>query len=173
MAESKHIAVLAENEFEDLEMWYPVLRLREAGHQVTVIGSGSAPEYKGKYGLKIKVDKAIDEVSPKDFDGLVLPGGWAPDKMRRYPAMVDFVKAIDEGEKPIASICHGGWMLASARVCQGRRLTSTPGIRHDLENAGATWVDAPVVRDGHHVSSRRPDDLPDFMREYLKLLAEA
>jgi len=170
MAGGKRIAVLAESEFEDLEMWYPVLRLREAGHEVTVVGSGSAPEYKGKYGLKIKVDKNIDEVSPQDFDGLVVPGGWAPDKMRRYPAMVDLVRVMDESKKPIASICHGGWMLASARVCQGRRLASTPGIRHDLENAGATWIDEPAVVDGHHVSARRPEDLPDFMREYLKLL---
>lgn len=164
------VAVLAEDGFEDLELWYPVLRLQEESFSVTVVGTGSARQYKGKYGLKVDVDAGIDEVSAKDFDGLVVPGGWAPDRLRRYPQVLALVKDLDAEGKPIAAICHAGWVLASARIVRGRRLACTVAIKDDMENAGATYVDEPVVRDGNLITSRRPSDLPGFCREFVAAL---
>lgn len=166
---AKRIAMLVADEFEDLEFWYPVLRAREAGHHVTIIGHG--PEhYRGKFGLSATADAQIDDVQASDFEAVIIPGGWAPDKMRRFPALLSFVRDFDRAGKPVATICHAGWVLVSADICRGRTLTSTPGIKDDLVNAGATWVDEPAMIDGNFVSARRPPDLPDFMRAFLQVL---
>lgn len=163
----KKIAVLVEDGFEDLELWYPVLRLREAGAQVDVIGTGSAPEYKGKYGLSCPAEKDIEQVIASDYDGLIVPGGWAPDKLRRYQSVLDFVRDIFAAGKPVGAICHAPWVLISARVLAGKTMTSTIAVKDDVENAGATWVDQPVVVDGNLISSRRPADLPEFCRAFI------
>jgi len=172
--ELKGISVLAfvDEEFEDLEMWYPVLRLREAGAKVDIVGPKGKTVYHGKYGVPITTDFSFDEVRSSDYEGLYVPGGWAPDKLRRYADVLRLTKEFHEAAKPIAQICHAGWVLISARICQGYTMTSTPGIRDDLENAGAIWVDEEVVVDRNIVSGRRPPDLPAFMREFIRVLAE-
>jgi protease I len=166
------VAILAENDYEDMELQYPLYRMKEAGAQVTVVGTGSSDQYKGKHGLPVTVDKTADQVKAGDFDGMIIPGGWAPDRMRRYPAMVDLVKQMDGQQKLVATICHGGWMLCSARIVDGRTLTAVSAIKDDLENAGATFVDREVVRDGNLVTSRVPADLPAFCRTIIEVLEE-
>ncbi|HHV58401.1 MAG TPA: type 1 glutamine amidotransferase [Firmicutes bacterium] len=168
----RRVAVLTEEGFEDLELWYPLLRLREAGAAVDVIGTGSAPEYRGKYGLPSRPDKTIDQVEAGDYDGLVVPGGWAPDKLRRYGAVLAFVRDVFAAGKPVAAICHAPWVLVSAGVLKGKTMTATIAVKDDVENAGATYVDRPVVRDGNLITSRKPDDLPDFCRTLIAALAE-
>ena len=143
----KKIIIPIETMFNDQEFWYPYYRLQEAGYQVTVVGSGTADSYTGKAGTVKKVDAAADGVSAGDYDGIVIPGGYAPDHMRRYPAMVQLVKDTFQRGKLVAAICHAGWMLASAGVLKGRRVTSYYAIKDDLVNAGADWVDEPVVVD--------------------------
>jgi protease I len=170
--QGKRVLAFVDDEFEDLEMWYPVLRLREAGAIVTVAGPKAAgTSYMGKYGVPIPSDASFDEVSSADFDGLYVPGGWAPDKLRRYASVLRLTREFHDARKPIAHICHAGWVLISAKICEGYTMTSTPGIKDDLENAGAIWVDQEAVVDRHIVSGRRPPDLPAFMREYIRLLA--
>ncbi|MHA1110174.1 MAG: type 1 glutamine amidotransferase domain-containing protein [Promethearchaeota archaeon] len=165
------IAVLAEKMYDDRELWYPTIRLKEAGHEVHIIGSGAANEFLSKFGMPVKVDKNVQDVNPNDYDGVIIPGGFSPDYMRRVPEMVEFVKMIgDSGEKPVAAICHGGWMLISAKLIYGKNVTSFHSIRDDIENAGATWVDEAVVVDGNIITSRNPNDLPDFCREILNKL---
>lgn len=168
--DSKKIIAFVDDEFEDLEHWYPVYRLREAGAQVDLVGPEKGGTYHGLYGIKAVADYSYDEIDPANYDGIVVPGGWAPDKIRRYPKALDIVRALDEAEKPIGHICHAGWVLVSADVLKGHNTTSTPAIKDDVTNAGATWHDEPVVVCGHIVSSRRPDDLPHYMREFIKLL---
>lgn len=167
----KKVAVLVEHHYQDLEVWYPVMRLREAGVKVHLIGTGSAPEYAGKFGYPAKVDKTADKVKATGYDGLVIPGGWAPDKLRMSEAVLSLVREMDRAKKPIACICHGGWVLVSAGVLRGRKVTSYVAIRDDMVNAGAKWVDEAVVVDRHLITSRKPDDLPVFMIEFLKQLA--
>ena len=166
----KKIAILVETFYNEFEFWYPYYRLKEAGAQVTVVGSGSADVYHSKSGLPATVDTAADKVSPADFDGVVIPGGYAPDHMRRYPAMVSLVKGFAEGGKLVAAICHAGWMLVSADIIRGRTVTSYFSIKDDLVNAGGNWVDKEVVVDGALVTSRTPDDLPAFMRAIIGVL---
>ena len=167
----KRVAVLAETQYEDLELWYPLLRLREEGAEVKVVGTGSAPSYESKHGYPVKVDLAADEASADDFDAVVVPGGFAPDRMRRYPAVLNLVKGLWEQGKVVAAICHGPWVLVSAGILDGRKATSFYAIKDDVANAGATWVDEPVVVDGNLVTSRVPGDLPEFMRAIIDLLA--
>ncbi|MBL9092385.1 MAG: type 1 glutamine amidotransferase [Planctomycetaceae bacterium] len=157
--------------YEDLELWYPKLRLIEAGAEVVVAGPESGTKYKGKNGYPCRSDAAICDVKAADFDGVILPGGFMPDKLRRDPIVLQLIRDFDAAEKPIAAICHGGWMAISAGVYRGVRVTGSPGIKDDLVNAGAIWEDKPVVVDRHFVSSRKPDDLPDFCRAILKLMA--
>lgn len=157
--------------YEDLELWYPKLRLLEAGASVVVAGPEAQAHYNGKLGYPCVSDVAISDCQADEFDGLLVPGGFMPDKLRRDPQVLDLVRAFDAVGKPIAAICHGGWIPISAGVYRGVRVTGSPGIKDDLVNAGAEFIDASVVVDGHHVSSRRPDDLPDFCREFLALLA--
>jgi protease I len=170
--QGKRVLAFVDDEFEDLEMWYPVLRLREEGAIVDVIGPEKGKKYIGKYGVPLIADLAFDDVVSTDYDGLYVPGGWAPDKLRRYATVIRLTQEFHAAAKPIAHICHAGWVLASAKICQGYTMTSTPGIKDDLENAGAIWVDEEVVVDRNIVSGRRPPDLPAFMRAFIQLLAK-
>ncbi|MDP5273316.1 type 1 glutamine amidotransferase domain-containing protein [Chengkuizengella axinellae] len=170
--QGKKVLAFVEKEFEDLELWYPVLRMREAGLQVDLVGPKANETYIGKYGVPITTEKAFDEVDSKDYIGLYVTGGWAPDKLRRYEDVLRLTREIHQSEKPIAHICHGGWVLVSAKICEGFTMTSTPGIKDDLENAGATWIDQEVVVDRHIVSGRRPPDLPNFTKEFIRVLSE-
>jgi protease I len=163
----KKILILVETFYNEFEFWYPYYRLKEAGAQVTVVGSGSADTYMSKAGLPAKVDVAADKIQVADYDGVVIPGGYAPDHMRRYPAMVSLVKGFAQAGKLVAAICHAGWMLVSADIIRGRTVTSYFSIKDDLVNAGGNWVDKEVVVDGHLVTSRTPDDLPAFMRAII------
>jgi len=164
------IAVLAEKMYDDRELWYPSIRMREAGHEVHIIGSGTASEFPSKFGMPVKVDKNVQTVNPTDYDAVIIPGGFSPDYMRRVPEMVGFVRKLGEANKPVAAICHGGWMLISAKLIKGKKVTSFFSIRDDMENAGAMWIDKAVVVDGNIITSRNPDDLPSFCKEILKLL---
>jgi protease I len=169
----KRILMFVGDIYEDLELWYPKLRLAEAGAQVTVAGAEAGQSYSGKNGYPCVADAAIARVQSRDFDGVVVPGGFMPDKLRRDPQVLRLVQEFANAGKLVAAICHGGWIPISARVYQGVRVTGSPGIKDDLVNAGATWVDAPVVIDRHFVSSRKPDDLPDFCRGILQVLTKA
>ena len=164
------VLILTGDVYEDLELWYPKLRLEEAGAQVTVAGPEAAVTYTGKHGYPCRSDASIVEMRCQDFEALVVPGGFMPDKLRRDPAVLELVRGFDADEKPIAAICHGGWIPISAGIYKAVRVTGSPGIRDDLVNAGATYEDAAVVVDRHHVSSRRPDDLPAFCRELIKAI---
>ncbi|MCA0972543.1 type 1 glutamine amidotransferase [Halobacillus litoralis] len=169
--EGKKVIALVSKDFEDLELWYPVLRLQEEGATVHLVGEKAGEEYQGKYGVPATSDYAFDDVNPADYDGILVPGGWSPDKLRRYDQVIDMVKHMDEHKKPIGQICHAGWVLISADILKGRKVTSTPGIKDDMTNAGATWIDEAVVEDGHIVSARRPPDLPPYAKAYADLLA--
>jgi protease I len=166
----KRILILTGEIYEDLELWYPKLRLEEAGASTTVAGPKADTLYNGKHGYPCVSDAAIDQMKETDFDALVVPGGFMPDKLRRDRVVLDLVRAFDRAAKPIAAICHGGWIPISAGVYRGIRVTGSPGIKDDLINAGATYEDADVVVDRHHVSSRRPDDLPAFCRALIQLM---
>lgn len=169
--EGVRVAILAEDLYEELELWYPLLRLREAGAEVRVVGPKAGEVYKSKNGYPVKADLGMDEARPADFHAVVIPGGYAPDRMRRHAAMLEFVRDVHQAGKPVAFICHAGWVPASAGIVRGRTVTSFPSIRDDLVNAGARWVDQEVVVDGNLVSSRMPADLPAFCRALLDLLA--
>ena len=169
--QGKRVAVLAANDYEDPELWYPYYRMKEEGAEVRLVGtSTSADVLHSKYGFPVEIDCRADEVSANDFDAVIIPGGWAPDRMRRCQVTVDLVgKAFEQG-KVIGAICHAGWMLASANVLGGKKATSIPAIRDDMKNAGADWVDEEVVVDGNLVTSRLPGDLPAFCREIIRAM---
>lgn len=150
--------------YEDLELWYPKYRLEEAGAEVVLAGPEAKAMYAGKNGYPCMSDASIAGMSASDFTGVVCPGGFMPDKLRRDPKVLSLVHDFAEANKLVAAICHGGWIPISAKVYKGVRVTGSPGIKDDLVNAGAIWEDAPVVVDRHFVSSRKPDDLPDFMK---------
>ncbi len=166
----KRIAILVENLYQDLEVWYPLLRFKEEGAEVVVIGSGSAASYTGKFGYPVVVDKEASEVTAAEFDAVVIPGGYAPDIMRRYSAMVSLVREAHLNGKVVAAICHGGWMLASAKILPGKTVTAFFAIRDDLEHAGAKFVDVEVAVDGNLITSRQPEDLPAFCRAIIVAL---
>jgi deglycase len=159
----KRVAIFAEDLYEDLELWYPLLRLQEEGAEVVVVGPGDATEHHGKYGYPVTVDKAIAAVDAEDLDALVVPGGYAPDRMRRHAGMVALVREMARRGKIVAAICHGPWMLASAEVVAGKTVTCFFAIKDDLVHAGAIYQDAAVVVDGNLITSRKPADLPAFM----------
>ena len=163
----KKIAILAEDHYEDLELWYPLLRMKEAGATVVVIGMPGVDSYRSKHDYPVQVDLPATEVSSKDVDAVIIPGGYAPDRMRRHKAMLDLVRGVFEAGKVVAMICHAGWVPISAGIVKGKRVTSVSAIKDDLVNAGAEWVNEPVVRDGNLISSRFPDDLPAFCREII------
>ena len=165
---TKRVAILVEQLYQVLEVWYPAYRLKEEGIEYKFIGTGSQKSYPSKEGYPCEVHASIDEVKPKDFDAVIIPGGFAPDFLRRYPKMVDFVKEMDKSGKVVASICHGGWMLVSAHILKGRKATSFFAIKEDLIADGAKFVDAEVVVDRNLITSRKPDDLPAFVREIIK-----
>ncbi len=171
--EGRRILIFVGDEYEDLELWYPKLRLEEAGVHVTVAGLEAGRTYRGKHGYPCAADAAILDMESADFHGVVCPGGWMPDKIRRDPKALALVREFAESQKVVAAICHGGWIPASAGVYAGVRVTGSPGIKDDLVNAGARWEDSAVVVDRHFVSSRKPADLPDFMRGVLRALSRA
>jgi len=168
----KRVGVLVEEGFEDLEFWVPVMRLREEGAEVVIIGTGRQPAFRGKHCLEARPDVTVNTVNADDLAGLVVPGGWAPDKLRRYEAVLNLVRTLDARGKIIASICHGGWVLASADILQGRKATGSLGIRDDMRHAGAEWLDVPAFRDGNRVWGRVVADIPAFCRELVAALAE-
>jgi protease I len=155
-----------------MELWVPYYRLKEEGAEVTVVGSGSSRTYSSKLGYPVDVDKEAKEIEMAKYDAVLIPGGYAPDLMRRYPEMVRIVREAHEKGKVIAAICHGGWMLVSAGILKGKKATCFFAIKDDVINAGANYMDAEVVRDGKLITSRRPDDLPAFCREMIEALAE-
>lgn len=165
------ILTLVGDEYEDLELWYPKLRLEEAGGHVTVAGAMQGRTYSGKHGYPCTSDACLGDMEAADFHGIVIPGGWMPDKLRRDEKVLDLVREFSAHGKLVAAICHGGWIPISAGVYRGVRVTGSPGIKDDLMNAGAIWEDTPVVVDRHFVSSRKPADLPAFMGAIVELLA--
>ena len=169
--EGMRIAVLAAEGVEDLEYWCTVMRLREEGARVTSVGIAPGTVL-GKNGLEVPVTRAATEVDQEAFDALVIPGGWAPDKLRRYPAVTDLVAGIRAAGKPIAVVCHGGLVAISAKIVDGVRATGSKGSKDDLVNAGATWVDEPAFRDQDIALGRVVDDIPAFLRETVDLFAE-
>lgn len=166
----KPVLIPVSAEYEDLEVWYPKLRLEEAGHSVVLAGLGER-EVRGKHGYPCPLDGHIKEHSAGRLAGIVVPGGWAPDKLRRDAHLLAIVRELHEEGRLVAAICHGPWVLISAGVVRGRKVTSSVGIKDDLTNAGATWVDEPVVVDGNVVTGRVPKDLPAFGLALVRNLA--
>ncbi len=167
----KKVVILIENNYQDLEFWVPYYRLKEEGAEVTVVGSGSSHTYTSKYGYPVEAEKEAKDIDMSKYDGVVIPGGYAPDLMRRYPEMVRIVREANQKGKVISAICHAGWMLVSAGILKGKKATGFFAIKDDLVNAGARYVDEEVVRDGNLITSRKPDDLPAFCRETIGALA--
>lgn len=161
---SKRILTFVDDLYEDLELWYPKLRLEEEGWRVTVAGPEAGRVYAGKHGYPCKSDLALEDARAGDYAALLVPGGFAPDKLRRNPAVLALTREFDAAKKPIAFICHAGWILISAGILRGRHATSTVGIKDDMINAGARWSNEPLVVDGHLISSRTPVDLPVFAK---------
>lgn len=168
----KRVAVLLEQQYQELEVWYPVYRLREAGCLVTLVGPEGGKTYPSKLGYPAKADVSAHDVSASDFDAVVIPGGFAPDYIRRHEAMLKLVRELDAAQKPVAAVCHGPWVLCSTPALKGKKATGFHSIRDDVVNAGATWVDQDVCVDGHLITSRKPDDLPAFVVAVLQALAE-
>ena len=171
MLEGKRIAILAEEGFEDSELIEPLRAMKDADARVVVIGSGSRDVYTGKRGdSTIKVDTTADKVDAGDFDAVIIPGGYAPDRMRLHQSMVDLVREASDSGKVVGAICHGPQLLISADILKGRRVTSWPSVAVDLKNAGAEWINEPVVQDGNLITSRKPADLPKFNKAIIEAL---
>lgn len=168
----KKALILIEDEYEDLEAWYPKLRLTEAGAEVVVAGPEKRT-YHGKKGYPMEADARVEDINWKDFDAVVIPGGYAPDKLRRYKAVLKVVKAMGEAGKVVAPICHGAWVPISAGIVKGKKMTCFFAIKDDLQNAGALYEDRVVVVDGNMISSRCPSDLPDFLKAIISRLKAA
>ncbi|CAN5889467.1 type 1 glutamine amidotransferase domain-containing protein [soil metagenome] len=166
----KVVALLAEG-FEDLEYWVTVMRLREEGAEVITVGPDLETVY-GKNALSAQADATPADVDASEFDGVVVPGGWAPDKLRRFPRILEIVREVNDRGKTVGIICHGGLVAISAGIVDGGRATGSLGIKDDLENAGATWVDEPAFRDGNLVWGRVVPDIPAFCRELVGALAD-
>ena len=169
----KRIAILAENMYQEMELWVPYYRLKEEGADVKVVGAGGAKSYASKHGYPVNVDVQADQVSAVEFDAVIVPGGYAPDMMRRHAPMVKLVREAAQQGKVVAAICHAGWMLVSAGILKGRKATCFFSIKDDMVNAGARWVDRDVVVDGTLITSRKPDDLPAFCREIVRALSKS
>jgi protease I len=167
----KKVLFLAAPLYEDLELWYPKIRLEEEGAQTVVAGLGEKT-YAGKRGYPITVDTGVDQVYAEEFDGLVIPGGFAPDQLRRSAKVLEITRTIFQAGKPVAFICHAGWVPISAKILKGKRATSVRAIKDDMENAGVKWEDSPVVVDGNLISSRTPADLPPFCKALIAALAQ-
>lgn len=167
------VLILVGDDYEDLELWYPKLRLEAAGYAVVLAGLEAGASYRGKHGYPASSDAAAGAVRGEDYGGLIIPGGWMPDKLRRDNHILALTRHFAESGKLVGSICHGPWILISAGVCRGVRMTSTPGIRDDVTNAGAHWVDEPVVCDRNFITSRRPPDLPAWGEALIGFLASS
>jgi protease I len=168
--QGKKIVILAEDLYDVLELWVPYYRMLEAGAEVILVGSGSASVYSSKHGYQVEVDTEASKVSPDEIDGIIVPGGFGPDRLRRYPAVLNLVKTVFDQGKLVASICHGGWVLVSAGVLKGRKATCVAAIKDDVSNAGADYIDEPVVVDGNLVTSRTPVDLPVWLPAIISVL---
>lgn len=166
------VAILVDQQYQEMEIWYPLYRLREAGARVVTVGPVAGNTYPSKLGYPCKADISWDEARASDFDGVIAPGGFAPDFMRRHVAPIQFVKDFHQQGKLVAAICHGPWILCSADVLRGRKATSFFAIKDDVVNAGAIWEDSETVRDGNIVTARKPDDLPAFCIACMQVLAE-
>ena len=163
------IAILIEDQYEDIELWYPYYRLREEGMETVLVGTGK-DEYKSKHGYPGKPVLSIKNAKVDDFDGVVIPGGYAPDLLRRHKEVIDFVRNMYNEEKLVAAICHAGWVLASAGILRGKNATGFFSIKDDMVNAGAKYLDKEVVVDGNIITSRKPDDMPFFCKEIINFL---
>ncbi|MCI0457409.1 MAG: type 1 glutamine amidotransferase [Gemmataceae bacterium] len=166
-------AVLVEQQYQEMEVWYPIFRLREAGCKVTTIGPEAGQTYPSKLGYPVKSDRAAKDVNADDFDLLVIPGGFAPDFLRRDAAILRLVSTMAEQGKPVAAICHGAAVLCSTQALKGRKVTCFTSIKDDVQNAGGKYVDQEVVRDGNLITSRTPDDLPAFLQTIIQAVKEA
>jgi len=169
----KRIAVLVDNLYQEMEVWYPLYRFREAGAEVVLVGASAGQTYTSKLGYPAVADKSYNEVRSSDFDGVIIPGGFAPDHIRRHSKALQFVREINDQGKLVAAICHGLWVPCSAGILRGRRATSFFAIKDDVINAGASWEDSEVVVDGNLVSARKPDDLPAFCIAAIRIAAQA
>lgn len=166
----KKILIFVHDMYEDLELWYPKIRLEEAGFKTEVAGPESGKIYNGKHGYPCKADLSFDSMQSHSYVGLVIPGGYAPDKIRRSSKALEMVKQMNEEKKMIAFICHAGWVPISAKILKGKKVTGFSAIKDDLENAGAHYIDRAVVVDGNLITSRTPEDLPDFCKAMLQFL---
>lgn len=166
----KKILTVVDDLAEDLELLYPYYRMMEEGYQVDMAAPKKDVNFKGKYGVPYTSTHSYDEIDVNDYDGLLIPGGWAPDKIRRYEDVLNIVRKFDEQKKPIGQICHAGWVTISAGILKGRKVTSTPGIKDDMMNAGGIWSNEAVVVDENLVSSRWPKDLPEYMKAFIEVL---
>jgi protease I len=170
---AKRIAILVDNIYQEMEVWYPLYRFREAGAEVVTVGAQAGETYTSKLGYPVKCEKSYEQVAAADFDGVIVPGGFAPDFIRRYPKANQLVRDLDGQGKLVAAICHGLWVPCSAGILRGRRTTCFFAIKDDVINAGGLYEDSEVVVDRNLVTSRKPDDLPAFCREAIKVVAGA
>ena len=170
--QGKRACVLVEQQYQEMEVWYPVYRLREAGCRVTLVGPEANQTYPSKLGYPARSDKAAKDVTANEFDLIVIPGGFAPDFLRRDPAVLKLVGAMAEQGKIVAAICHGPWVLCSTQALKGKKATCFFAIKDDVANAGANYVDTEVVRDGNLITSRKPDDLPAFLTTIIQAVRE-
>ena len=168
---NSRIVILVDQQYQEMEVWYPLYRFREAGAVVVTVGATAGAVYPSKVGYPCKAEASWEEVQANDFDGIIVPGGFAPDFIRRHPCAINLVRDFDKQGKLVAAICHGPWVLCSANVLRGKHATSFFAIKDDVVNAGALWEDSEVVRDGNLVTSRKPDDLPAFCMTCLEVLA--
>ncbi len=166
----KRIAIMLDNEYQELEVWYPLYRLREEGAKVTLVAPQAGKNYPSKLGYPCVSDVAAADVKGSDFDAVIVPGGWCPDYMRRSESMINFIRQCAAAKILLAAICHGGWMLCCTDSLRGKKATSFMAIKHDMMNAGANWVDEECVVDGNVITARKPDDLPAFCRAIIENL---
>lgn len=167
--QGKKVGILVEDLYQEMEVWYPLYRMREAGATVKVLGTGKR-DYTSKLGYPVRVDADAADMKPSDLDAIIIPGGYAPDILRRYPEVNGLVKGVFDRGAVVAAICHAGWVLVSAGILRGRKATCFSAIKDDLVNAGAEYLDAEVVVDGNLITSRRPDDLPAFCKAIIAKL---
>ena len=169
--QGKRVAVLAEDLYQEMELWVPYYRLKEAGADVDILGTGKS-SYASKNGYPVHPDGNVADAEPRNYHGVVIPGGYAPDRMRAHEPLVRFVRSLAEQGGIVAWICHAGWVAVSANIIRGRAVTSVKAIQDDIRNAGGEWRDEPLVQDGNLISSRVPSDLPLFCRALVAALAK-